>query len=371
MRLGAFDFVVKPVSPERLRITVRNAAERRRLSSALDAVRDEIGREGFCGFIGRSLAMQTVYHIIQSAARSTATIFVTGESGTGKELCAEAVHRMSRRSQGPFVPINCAAIPQDLLESELFGHVKGAYTGATSDRQGAAMRAHGGTLFLDEIGEMRPEFQAKMLRFLQTGTVQRVGEDKVHAVDVRIVCATNRDPQAEVAAGRFREDLYYRLHVVPIELPPLRERDDDALLLARHFLKRYADEDCANVTGFTSDAEEALLRYRWPGNIRELQNVVRHVVVLSKGGAAGLDSLPGPVRSAMDAQRPAHSRVRGGEPQLDTSEASAAIQPLEETIEQAIERAIRLSEGSIPRAAAALKVSPSTIYRRLQSRATA
>ena len=366
MREGAFDFVVKPCTSDRLRVTVRNALERRRLSNAVQTLTEEFGRDSFCGFIGRSLAMQPIYRIIQSAAPSKATVFVTGESGTGKEVCAEALHRLSKRREAPFVPVNCAAIPHDLLESELFGHVKGSFTGATSDRNGAALQADGGTLFLDEIGEMEPAFQAKMLRFLQTGKVQRIGDDRAQAVDVRIVCATNRDPKAEVAAGRFREDLFYRLYVIPIELPPLRDREDDVLLLARSFLDRYSADDGKQFTGIEPEAEEALLRYGWPGNIRELQNVIRKIVVLDSGPIVEAKMLPPEVRAGtssggiMQRSGQTASAVAGIE--------AASIKPLEDVIDQTIQAAIAHFDGSIPKAAAALKVSPSTIYRRLQSR---
>jgi len=240
MKEGALDFLTKPFSADRLRVTVRNALQRRKLESQVAAIQEETGRDRFCSFIGQSMVMQSIYRILQNAAASKATVFVTGESGTGKELCADALHKLSRRREKPFVAINCAAIPRDLLESEVFGHAKGSFTGATADRAGAALQASGGTLFLDEICEMDLGLQAKMLRFLQTGTVQRVGEDKPRPVDVRIVCATNRDPQAEVAAGRFREDLFYRLNVIPVDLPPLRERDHDVLLIARHFLRQFS-----------------------------------------------------------------------------------------------------------------------------------
>ena len=362
MREGAFDFVSQPCTADRLRVTVRNALKRRALSKTVELLNDEYGRDRFCGFIGRSSAMQAVYGLIQSAAPSRATVFLTGESGTGKEVCAEALHRLSKRSQGPFVPVNCAAIPNDLFESELFGHSKGAFTGAIAARSGAAMRADGGTLFLDEIGEMPPAFQAKMLRFLQTGQVQRIGDDRAHSVDVRIVCATNRDPRADVAAGRFREDLFYRLHVIPIELPPLRHRADDVLLLARTLLERFASDDSRQFTGFEPEAEEALLRYAWPGNVRELQNVVRKIVVLGHGPKIGFDMLPNEVRSSNEA---IDARLDG--PPADCGH-SGPITPLDEVVDRTIISAIAYYQGSIPKAASALKVSPSTIYRRLQSR---
>lgn len=242
MRRGAFDFIVKPFTADRLRVTIRNALTQHKLKEQVNELRQSFAIEGFGDFIGNSLTMQSVYQILRSAAQSNATVFVTGESGTGKELCAEALHKMSKRADKPLVAINCASIPPGLLESEIFGHVKGSFTGATTDRLGAVLSADGGTLFLDEIGEMQPEFQSKLLRFLETGQVQRVGEDKLRKSNVRIVCATNRDPRHEVAEGRFREDLFYRLHVIPVEMPPLRERETDSLMLANHFLQMFAKE---------------------------------------------------------------------------------------------------------------------------------
>lgn len=382
MREGAFDFIVKPFTADRLRVTVRNALERHRLTGAIETIQQELGGDEFCGFIGNSIAMQSVYRVLSSAAASKATVFVTGESGTGKELCAEAIHKLSKRRSKPFVAVNCAAIPEDLLESELFGHVKGAFTGASSDRLGAVMRADGGTLFLDEIGEMRIDLQAKLLRFLQSGTVQRVGEDRLHSVDVRIVCATNRDPRSEVAAGRFREDLFYRLYVIPVELPPLREREQDILLLARRLLVRYAQDEASSISGFTPEAEEAMLRYGWPGNVRELQNVVRKIVVMGHGPLAGLDQLPPELAGTGTVSRPIlwTSGVTPSAPPAAALEPGSAVPtsadgvqadpltPLQKVIDMTIDAAIAHCGGSIPKAAAALEVSPSTIYRRLQAR---
>jgi len=357
MRQGAFDFVVKPCSRERIVTTVNAALARRRLKARVGqgVAPDEELAPG--RFMGRSPAMQTVYRILRSVAPTNANVFITGESGVGKELCAEALHALSTRSDEPFVAVNCAAIPKDLIESELFGHVKGAFTGATSDRKGAVLQAHGGTLFLDEIGEMDLALQAKLLRFLQEKTIQRVGEDKVRPADARIVCATNRDPLAEVAAGRFREDLYYRLHVVAIELPPLRDRGDDVLLIARNLLATFSREDGKAFRGFSAEAEAMLLRYPWPGNIRQLQNIVRSVVVLNEGEFVTPNMLPAALRNG-----PANP----GPPSPGPAETGAAgVRPLEEVIREAIEAAIETC-GSVPRAAAALKVSPSTLYRRLE-----
>ena len=370
MKEGALDFLTKPFTAERLRVTVRNALERRRLESQVAAIQEETGRDRFCGFIGHSMAMQSVYRILQNAAASKATVFVMGESGTGKELCADALHKLSRRREKPFIAINCAAIPRDLLESEVFGHVKGAFTGATSDRLGAAQQASGGTLFLDEICEMDLALQAKMLRFLQTGTVQRVGDDKPRPVDVRIVCATNRNPQEEVAAGRFREDLFYRLNVIPVELPPLRERDDDVLRIARHFLQQYAAEDGKRFTSFAPGVEAALMAHPWPGNVRELQNVVRNIVVLNDGATVEATMLPRGFAGASDPGGPPAPAASPAVPVVPPAVPGGApgdIEPLDTIVRHAIERAIEQCGGNVPKAAAALQVSPSTLYRRIQA----
>ncbi len=383
MRSGARDFLVKPFGIERLRQSVAHALEERGRAEtdkateirATPAPRQPTDK-GFMGFIGRSPCMQEVYRLLEAAAPSSATVFITGESGTGKELCAEALHRLSKRSAGPFVVINCAAIPRDLLESEIFGHVKGAFTGAIADRKGAAMLANGGTLFLDEICEMDVSLQSKLLRFLQDRQVRRVGEDTPRTADVRIVCATNRDPHVEVVAGRFREDLLYRLYVVPVDLPPLRARERDIILVARDFLDRFAREDGKALRVFSRDAEDALVAYAWPGNVRQLQNVVRSVVVLNDGDVVTRDMLPAQVRAnvqSLSAVRQATAPHDAPAPELQRHAGipqavpQPCIRPLETVIREAIEFAIARSGGSIPKAAAALTVSPSTLYRRIQS----
>lgn len=364
MREGAADFLVKPFPAERLRVTLRNALERNKLRAVVDTLQGT--DRGRCGdFVGGSLAMQAVYRIIDSAAASKASVFITGESGTGKELCAEALHRRSPRRAGPFVALNCAALPRDLIESEIFGHVKGAFTGATSDRDGAAKRAHHGTLFLDEICEMDLSLQSKLLRFLQTGEVQRVGSDRSDTVDIRVICATNRDPAAEVKAGRFREDLFYRLQVIPIELPPLREREDDVLLLARDFLVKFGREEGKSFTGLSADAETVLRYHGWPGNVRELQNAMRNVVVLHPGGVVNAAMLPANLMK-LAPTGPAASASATAAP-MPGSEPDGHIQPLWRTERDAIEAAIKACDNNVPRAAARLEVSPSTIYRKLQA----
>ena len=360
MREGAYDFIIKPFPPDRLIVTVRNALERRQLQTL--AAANEIVKEGrFYGLIGASLPMRAVYHVIESAASSRATVFISGESGTGKELCAQAIHQLSPRRDGPFVAVNCGAIPRELMESEMFGHVKGAFTGAIGNRDGAITRARGGTVFLDEICEMDLSLQVKVLRVIQSGEFQKVGGSDTEHADVRYVCATNRDPWGEVQAGRFREDLYYRLHVVPCAMPPLRERDDDVLLIARHFLTLYAQEEGKEFADFDEAAVRALCRYPWPGNIRELQNVLRNAVLFNQGRVvteamlSRLDPHAAPRQPAIAAlaPMPRNSPASGG-----------AVKPLWLVEKEAIEEAIALCNGNIPRAAALLEVNPSTIYRR-------
>jgi DNA-binding NtrC family response regulator len=243
MRHGALDFLEKPFDAERLRTTVRNALKQASLEHYIDDLKNTFERNTYHGFIGGSLPMQAIYRIIDSAAPSKATVFITGESGTGKEVCAEAIHKQSTRAKGPFIALNCGAIPRDLMESEIFGHVKGAFTGAATERKGAAALADGGTLFLDEVAEMDMDLQTKLLRFIQTGRFKKVGGNKEESVDIRFICATNQDPLKAVSEGRFREDLYYRLHVIPIHLPPLQERSEDILEIATYLLKKYATEE--------------------------------------------------------------------------------------------------------------------------------
>lgn len=363
MRYGAFDFITKPFDAKRLLVTLRNAFKHRELNHIVDVYREHYEREAYFGFIGASLAMQGIYRIIESAAPSNATVFITGESGTGKEVCAEAVHKQSSRRDKPMVAINCAAIPHDLMESEIFGHTKGAFTGAVSDREGAASQADGGTLFLDEICEMDLELQSKLLRFVQTGTFKKVGGNTLEKVDVRFVCATNRDPLKEVEEGRFREDLYYRLHVIPIQLPPFRERGEDVLLIARRILKQYAEEEGKQFEGFAPETESMLMNYDWPGNIRQMQNVIRNLVVLHNAQLVTPDLLPPPlnvVSADSNVVKPAPSVAS-----VDNSiDRSRDIEPLWKVEKETIERAIELCAGNIPKAAAMLEISPSTIYRK-------
>lgn len=363
MRRGAVDFVVKPTTKDRLRVTAQNAVRNFQLKKVVETYEAEIDRSDFCGIIGKSLVMQGVFKSIEAAAPSKASVFITGETGTGKELIARAVHDLSPRRRAKFVAINCGAIPRELIESELFGHVKGAFTGATTDRAGAAELAEGGTLFLDELGEMPIELQPKLLRFLQLGEYQRVGDSKVRKSNIRIVAATNRDPIQAVRDGALREDLYYRLHVIPVALPALRERGADILLLAESFLARYAQEEGKSFSGFTRDAEEWLISHRWPGNVRELENLVRQIAVLKAGGEIERADLP---ESGEALQRPV-VQSETTLVQSDVAEPDYGLEPLWMTEKKAIERAIALCRGNIVAAAKQLQINPSTIYRKKAS----
>jgi two-component system, repressor protein LuxO len=359
MRYGALDFLIKPCEADRLRVTVNNAI---RKANKIKSEADHPSNQNYQGFIGSSQIMQSVYRTIDSAAPSKASMFITGESGTGKEVCAEAVHAASRRGDKPFIAINCAAIPKDLIESELFGHVKGAFTGAATDRQGAAEAADGGTLFLDELCEMDLDLQTKLLRFIQTGTFQKVGSSKMKSVDVRFVCATNRDPWKEVQEGRFREDLYYRLYVIPLHLPPLREREEDVIEIAYSLLGHMAKEEGKDFVRLAPEVVERFSRYEWPGNVRQLQNVLRNVVVLNQGKDITLDMLPPPLN------KPQETRIKVPvENNLTEKTSVHDICPLWMTEKLAIEQAILACDGNVPRAAGYLDVSPSTLYRKLQA----
>jgi two-component system repressor protein LuxO len=358
VRAGAADFLVKPYQPAELL---------KRLLQAMQNTTHEVPKAqveisgGFEGFIGASNAMHSIYEQIKRISPSKAPVFITGESGTGKEVAAEAIHARSDRAGGPFIALNCSAIPKELMESEIFGHVKGAFTGAHEDRAGAAELAHGGTLFLDEICEMDLALQAKLLRFVQTGTVRRVGDTKTRNVNVRFVCATNRAPMREVEAGNFRVDLFYRLHVLPLHLPPLRDRAGDIVQLASSFLARCAEEEGRGFQGFTADASARLAAFAWPGNVRQLQNVIRRVVVLHDGAEVSAEML-----SLPDGERPAThepSRDTGPLPRIE----SPSIAPLWRQEQRIIEEALKAFDGNAQKAAAALEVAPSTIYRKLQN----
>nr|BCX00051.1 MAG: acetoacetate metabolism regulatory protein AtoC [Bacteroidota bacterium] len=311
MRLGAFDYLVKPIRHEELLLLVEKALEKRRLMLEVQNLRQQVQhRFSFENIIAYSDAMLAVIKKAKRVALTNATLLIEGESGTGKELLAKAIHQHSRRASGPYVAINCGALPESLLESELFGYRKGAFTGAVSDKPGLIEEADGGTLFLDEIGEMPLSVQVKLLRVLQEGEIRRVGDVQLRRVNVRVIAATNRDLGKLVEQGRFREDLYYRLNVIPIRIPPLRERKEDIPPLVKYFLAKFSEELRHPIKQITAEAMEALLRYDWPGNVRELENTIERCVILSQDDTIGLDDLPEWARA--EGQPAAHKR-RGPE----------------------------------------------------------
>jgi two-component system repressor protein LuxO len=365
MRAGAHEFLVKPFDEGRFLSAVAHAANtpstRAAVARPVNAKTEpEVNRP----FLGSSEVMDRIHAKINSVANSMATVFITGESGTGKELCALAVHGNSARARGPFIALNCGAIPHDLLESEVFGHVKGSFTGAISDRAGAATAADGGTLFLDEICEMAPALQTKLLRFLQTSTVLPVGANKPQKVNVRIVCATNRDPYDAVRRGQFREDLYYRLFVVPIHMPPLRERGNDVIEIAASALQQFASEEGRQFEGLSREVTDLFRRLPWPGNVRQLLNVIRNIVVLNPGGLVTLSMLPSDI-VLTEEDRPRLDAAQGSndEPELD----HLIGRPLAEIERMVVEATLARHGGSVPKAARVLDLSPSTLYRKLES----
>jgi DNA-binding NtrC family response regulator len=296
---GAFDYVTKPLIDQELRMAIERALSQRSIQRENDNLRAQLDRRyGMDNIVGRDPRMLKVFEMINSVADTRATVLVTGESGTGKSMIARAVHRRSGRLKGPFVEVACGALPETLLESELFGHVAGAFTGATGDKVGKFLQADGGTIFLDEIGTASPAMQVKLLRVLQELKFEPVGGTKTHEVDVRVVLATNDELSRAVAEGRFRQDLYYRINVINIELPPLRSRPSDILLLAHSFLEQVREDSRRQVSGFGDDALAAMERYHWPGNVRELQNVVERSVLLGKGPMITIADLPSELRGS-------------------------------------------------------------------------
>jgi two-component system response regulator HydG len=295
MRAGADDYLTKPIDPDTLLIAIQRTTERRALRAEAENLRRharEQARGGLRGLIGTSPPMQAAYRVARQVAGSRATVLVTGESGTGKGELARAIHALSPRAAAPFITLHCASLAESLLESELFGHEKGSFTGADKRRSGRFEQADGGTIFLDEVGEITPRLQVKLLRFLQERTFERVGGNESVTVDVRLISATNRDLAKDVRQGSFREDLYYRLNVVRIDMPPLRLRGGDAVLLANHFLLRFAEENHSPVRTFSEDALMKIGRHRWPGNVRELENAIERAVVLSTGSELREADLP-------------------------------------------------------------------------------
>ena len=346
MRAGAFDYVEKPFDNTELKTLVARALEVNRLSRENRYLRSELtSRHPLESIVAESRAMRDVLDRVRRAARSPSTVLVTGESGTGKELIARAVHYHSDRVANPFVAVNCKSLASGVLESELFGHEKGAFTGADRAREGLFERASGGTVFLDEIGEIDPEFQAKLLRVLQERVVTRVGAGTERSVDVRIVAATNRDLRADVAEGRFREDLYFRLAVIPIHLPPLRERPEDVLPLARHFLAHWCERMDRSLEGWSPEVEQRLQTHAWPGNARELENAIERGIVLATGRRVELDDL------LLD------------EAPVTEVESTGLQGFLDQAARERIQAALREAGGKRVEAARALGIDRTTLYR--------
>jgi two-component system response regulator HydG len=348
MKEGAYDFVAKPVKRHELVNCTRKALEKRALQVENRRLRERLGAVGEGEVIGRSDVMRELLDLVEQAAPADATVLLTGESGTGKGRIARLLHRMSRRREGRFITLNCAAIPESLLESELFGYEKGAFTGAVARKEGRFDLARGGTLFLDEVTEMQPAVQVKLLRVLQEGEYERVGGTETLQADVRVVAASNRDIEQEVAAGRFRKDLYYRLNVIPIRVPALRERLEDVPLLAQHFLIRFARKADKDIKGLTVDAVEVLSRWTWPGNVRELENAVERAVVLTRESWIGVHDLPKTI-------------LQGGGKQQLLFEVGTPLKNVERRL---IEETLRYTNGDKSLAASLLGITARTIYRR-------
>ncbi|MSO84030.1 MAG: sigma-54-dependent Fis family transcriptional regulator [Acidobacteria bacterium] len=357
IKMGAFDFVEKPLSLEKTVLVVRNALRQRTLETENRALRARVDAQ--YTMVGESYAMAKLREQVAMAAPTNGRVLIFGENGTGKELVARNIHQLSRRRASPFVEVNCAAIPEELIESELFGHVRGAFTGAVADRRGKFEAAHGGTIFLDEIGDMSLKTQAKVLRVLQEQVMEAVGGSSRIRVDVRVLAATNKDLTAEIRAGRFREDLYFRLNVVPIFVPPLRDRQDDISLLAEHFMAMLAREYGRRAKTFEADAVIALREYAWPGNVRELRNIVERLMIM----------VPGDRISSRDLSFLDQSLTPGS--QLPAAAARpAVVAPLHEARDrferEYIQRALAAQQGNISRAADVLGIERSNLYRKMR-----
>ncbi len=353
VKLGAYDYITKPFKIDQLLLGIDKALAERSLRSEVTRLREEVNRrEGLDDIIGRSSAMQEIFALVRRLSASHANLLVTGESGTGKELIARAIHAKSPRSRRPFVPVNCAAIPENLLESELFGYARGAHSTANADRQGLFVEANGGTLFLDEIAELPLSLQPKLLRVLQDGEVRPLGTNRSERVDVRVIAATNRDLERALREGRFREDLYYRLNVIQLQLPPLRGRPEDILPLAEHFLLRSARRSSKTVYGFKEAAKKMLVGYHWPGNVRELENVVERAVALAENELIGLEDLPRALQE------------RKAQDLLSTAVAQGLT--LDELEREFIERVLDVEGGNKTRAAQRLGLDRKTLYRKLE-----
>lgn len=361
MKEGAFDYFASNAEMGNIVISVNNAIRLYKLMKQIYLLEQQAGWQGkFENIIGHSAKMQEIFQMITTVAKSNATVLILGESGTGKELVAKAIHKHSKRADKPFVDINCGAIPRELLENELFGHERGAYTGADRRYMGSCERANGGTLFLDEICEMDPSLQVKILRMLQERSFTRVGGLEKITVDIRFIAATNRDIDKEVKEGRFREDLFYRLNVVPITIPPLRDRKEDVLLIAKHFLEKYGTKNEKMFIDIAPDAAECLVQYSWPGNVRELENMMERIVVLNNDSRIKLRHMPPHIQEAALIRK--ERVVTQAQPATDGQK----IIPLELVEKYAIEAALEKCNGNVGETAARLKIGQATLYRKIR-----
>lgn len=358
IKAGAADYVPKPFEPDHLRQVVRNTVEKLDLIRENQALKERLRQPTVSDeMVGQSAALKKVRELISKVAPTDSTVLILGETGTGKELVARAIHASSTRVSKPFLPVNCAAIPPALLESELFGHIKGAFTGAYRSRRGSFQLANKGSLFLDEIGEMSLDLQIKLLRVLQDGQIQPVGSEKLVKVDVRIIAASNRNLDEAVKEGQFREDLFYRINVLPLTLPPLRERDKDVLFLAEHFLGKYSRELRKQVKGYTEEVRRLLEEYPWPGNIRELENAVERAVILAEGETLGVEDFPQLLASSSLVSE----RSSGG------SEL-AELPPLEKVERDYIVEVLQATQWNRKKASEILGISTVTIWRKLDKK---
>ena len=354
MRLGAYDYLQKPPDLDEFRITVANALERKKLHTEVEQLKGVIKEKySYENIVGKSNEMMDVFSMIFKVAASDSTVLISGESGTGKELVARAIHLNSRRKNRAFITINCGALPENIQESELFGHVRGAFTGAIRDKRGLFQEANGGTLFLDEIGETAPSTQVKILRFLQDGEIRRVGDTEPLNVDVRLLAATNQDLSKAIAEGRFREDLFYRLNVIPIHMPPLRKRRDDIPLLINHFLDKYSEQAKKKIEAVSPEALKILTGYPWPGNVRELQNVVERAVILTNRNVIGPEDLPSTIQEG-----------KTSPPDVGEDFKEITLEKLEEVH---ILRVLENCGWNQKKASEILGVSTTTLWRKLKS----
>jgi two-component system response regulator AtoC len=364
VKLGAFDYLEKPFEQEQIRQVVAKAISTYALSRK-DARPEEPSERGRFRLVGQSPAIRQIYGVVEKVANTPSTVLISGESGTGKELIARALHENSTRHAGPFIKINCAAIPKTLMESELFGYDKGAFTGAVGAKPGRFELAHGGTLFLDEIGEIPVEMQVKLLRVLQESEFERVGGIKTIKVDVRLVTATNRDLLEEIATGNFREDLFYRLNVVPIQIPPLRERREDIPLLAEHFIAKFNERLKKQIVSISPEAVAELVGYNWPGNIRELENLMERTILFCEGPEIRVSDLPPEIVGA--APTPASAAAGEGEPRPAAGSLKEAVRAETERVErELIQRALDATGGNVTQAARKLKISRKSLQTKMK-----